>query len=69
MMRHVMLVLVVIAQCAVLDGRQAARALVDIESFMNTVLVAELRNATSRRPTATADAEWPAPVTEPLAAA
>ena len=33
----------------VFDGRQAARALCDMETFLNTVLVAELRNTTGAR--------------------
>lgn len=52
----------------VLDGRQAARALVDMESFMNTVLVAEIRNAAGRRAAATAEADWPAAETDRVAA-
>lgn len=53
----------------VLDGRQAARALVDMESFLNTALVAELRNAANRRPVRSPEVGWPAPTTEPIAAA
>jgi len=54
----------------VLDGRQAARALVDIESFLNTVLVAELRNTSaSRQPNPTADGDLVTPDFESLAAA
>ncbi len=53
----------------VMDGRQAARALVDIESFLNTALVAELRNnASGRHVGATAHADTAAPDYEPLAA-
>ena len=52
----------------VLDGRQAARALCDMESFLNTAVLAELRNAAAR-----ATAEWvgrgeTAPAREPTAA-
>jgi hypothetical protein len=53
----------------VLDGRQAARALCDMEAFLNTAIVAELRNATARpaaEPTAAAESTA---AFEPLAAA
>lgn len=54
----------------VLDGRQAARALVDIESFLNTVLLAELRNsAAGRAPSTIPDGDFVTPGYEPLAAA
>jgi hypothetical protein len=54
----------------VLDGRQAARALVDIESFLNTVILAELRNSAAGRMTSTLpDGGLVAPGYEPLAAA
>lgn len=53
----------------VLDGRQAARALADIESFLNTVVVAELRNcAAGRAATANPENEPVAPGYESLAA-
>jgi hypothetical protein len=41
----------------VLDGRQAARALADMEAFLNTVLVAELRNEAAARPSNLSDDE------------
>ena len=50
----------------VLDGRQAARALCDMESFLNTAVLAELRNAAARPAD---EARMPALVYEPLAAA
>ena len=54
----------------VLDGRQAARALCDMEAFLNTVLVAELRNAAhDRHPGAAADARGATPAARPRAAA
>jgi hypothetical protein len=45
----------------VFDGRQAARALGDVEAFMNTILVAELRAAGSRPSVPTAEDVAPAP--------
>jgi hypothetical protein len=48
----------------VLDGRQAARALGDMESYLNTVIVAELRTVAPSR-----QADQFTPVYEPLAAA
>ena len=53
----------------VLDGRQAARALADMEAFLNTVLVAELRCGAAARPAAAATGEpVPAPEFKPVAA-
>ena len=53
----------------VLDGRQAARALCDMESFLNTVLVAELRKAAARQAIEPVEVPEPAPVYESLAPA
>ena len=54
----------------VLDGRQAARALCDMEAFLNTVLVAELRNgAHDRHPGAPADGPNSSPAGRPRAVA
>jgi hypothetical protein len=54
----------------VLDGRQAARALADMESFLNTVLLAELRKTAGERPAISrVDADRAAPGYGPLAAA
>lgn len=54
----------------VLDGRQAARALADMEAFLNTVLVAELRSEPTARP-AGSSVEETIPISDvkPLAAA
>jgi 2-oxoacid dehydrogenases acyltransferase (catalytic domain) len=52
----------------VLDGRQAARALCDMESFMNTALVAELRSVTVGRQAPVVDGEISMAAYEPSAA-
>ena len=53
----------------VLDGRQAARALCDMEAFLNTAIVAELRNAAARPAPESAEATGATRAYGPLAAA
>lgn len=53
----------------VLDGRQAARALCDMEAFLNTAIVAELRHAAARQVVEPAEAREMTPAYEPLATA